>query len=277
MKLRACCKINIGLDVLRRRSDGYHDLHTVMVPVRGLFDVLDIEPSGCGEDIFSQTGIAVDCQPEQNLCIAAARLMRSRYGIGGMRISLEKRIPFGAGLGGGSSDCTAVIRAADRLFGLGLGDEELARCAAQLGSDTVFFLHDRAQFCQGRGEIMSPAEPLPAGMHLIVAKPAERVSTAAAYRGVKPAVPQVPLLQRLGRPMAEWQQCVVNDFERSVFAQYPRIAQLKESLTAAGAIYASMSGSGSACFGIFGSAEQADAWKPPFGDVFVHREQTGGD
>ena len=156
MILRANCKINLGLDVLRRRDDGYHELETVMVPVRGLADEVEVtrrEVPGVG---FRAEGLAVDCEPEQNICIKAFRLMHDRYGVDGVAIRLDKRVPFGAGLGGGSSDATAVVLALDELFGLRLPEEELIACAAALGSDTAFFVRNVPQLCTGRGEIMSP-------------------------------------------------------------------------------------------------------------------------
>lgn len=250
MKLHAACKINIGLDILRRREDGFHDLETVMVPVRGLYDTLDVEP--CEEGIrFAQSGIAIDCPDEKNLCVRAARLMQQHYGIAGVAITLDKRIPFGAGLGGGSSDATAVIRAIDSLYGLGLGSEELVARAAELGSDTAFFVHNTPQLCRGRGEVMEPIELPLAGLYLAVAKPEEGVSTAEAYASVRPAVPTVRLQEAIKRPISEWQGIVKNDFEGHILNNHPAIRELKEQLLQAGALYASMSGSGSAVFGLF--------------------------
>lgn len=249
MKVRANCKINIGLDVLRRREDGFHDLETVMYPVRGLFDEIEIVPSG--ELRFVQNGIAVDCPDDDNLCVRAYRLMQSRYGIGGATVTLDKHIPFGAGLGGGSSDATAVILAANELFGLSLSEEELLDAAATLGSDTAFFVRNTPQLCCGRGEILTPTELPLDGKYLVIMKPAEGVSTREAYSGVRPHLPETRLADALSRPVGEWSGVVKNDFEPHVFAAHPIIAQLKELLLAEGAEYASMSGSGSAVFGIF--------------------------
>ena len=142
MKLRANCKINIGLDVLRRRADGFHDVSTVMVPVRELYDRLEIEPAI--ETELVQLGLPVDCPPEDNICLRAWRLMHERYGAGPVRIVLDKRVPYGAGLGGGSADATAVVQGVDALFGLRLAEAELIDCAAALGSDTAFFVRNAA-------------------------------------------------------------------------------------------------------------------------------------
>lgn len=267
MKINANCKINIGLDVIRRREDGFHDLQSVMFPVRGLYDIIEVVVSE--ETNFISKGIVVDCPPEKNLCIKAARLMQDKYGAGNVTITLDKRVPFGAGLGGGSSDATAVIVAMNSLFKLNLSETELITAASTLGSDTAFFVRNTPQLCSGRGEIMTHiALPLE-GLWLVVVKPEEGVSTAEAYGGVRPAQPEIPLTERLQLPIDSWQGVVKNDFESHIFAAHPIIAQLKEQLLDAGALYASMSGSGSALFGLFDH-------KPKLklnSDFFIHIEQ----
>lgn len=250
MILHANCKINLGLDILRRREDGFHDLETVMFPVNALYDIVEVERVE-GSSHFEQQGLVVDCDAEDNLCMKALRLMQRLYGIGEARISLDKRVPFGAGLGGGSSDATAVILALNELYGLGLSEDRLVEVAAMIGSDTAFFVRNTPQLCTGRGEKMEPIELPLQGLYLAIAKPAEGVSTKEAYAGVKPAVPQVRLVEALKRPIAEWQGVVKNDFESHIFAAHPAIAALKQKMLDAGAVYASMSGSGSAVFGLF--------------------------
>lgn len=250
MILRANCKINLGLDILRRREDGFHDLETVMIPVPEVYDVVEVNRTeGCS--LFEQEGLTVDCNAEDNLCMKALRLMQRLYGVGGAHIRLEKRVPFGAGLGGGSSDATAVILALNELYELGLSEERLIEVAAMIGSDTAFFVRNTPQLCTGRGEKMTPIELPLQGKYLVIAKPAEGVSTKEAYSGVKPAVPEVCLAEALQRPIEEWQGIVKNDFEPHIFVAHPAIAELKKVMLDAGAIYASMSGSGSAVFGIF--------------------------
>lgn len=255
MKLHANCKINIGLDILRRRDDGYHELETVMLPVRELYDIVKVERCE-GPTTLTLQGIALDCPSEDNLCMRAARLMQQRYGAGNVSITLTKQTPFGAGLGGGSSDATAVIVAMNELFALGLDEEELIAAAAMIGSDTAFFVRNTAQLCRGRGEIMESIKLPLEGMYLAIAKPAEGVSTKEAYSGVKPAVPSVGLREALGRPVEQWREVVKNDFEPHIFAAHPAIAALKQTMYNAGALYASMSGSGSAVFGLFSEAPQ---------------------
>ena len=255
MILHANCKINLGLDVLRRRDDGFHDLETVMLPVREIFDVVEVVRVE-GDSSFEQRGIAVDCDAESNLCMKALRLMQRLYGVGDVRIVLDKRVPFGAGLGGGSSDATAVILALNELFALGLSEDELVDAAAMIGSDTAFFVRNTPQLCTGRGEQMRPIELPLEGLYLAIAKPVEGVSTKEAYAGVKPAVPQVSLTEALRCPIGEWRRVVKNDFEPHIFAAHPTIAELKNMMYEAGALYASMSGSGSAVFGLFEAQPQ---------------------
>lgn len=263
MLLKANCKINIGLDVLRRRTDGYHDLDTVMVPVADLYD--EVEVVRAPEDRFRALGLRIDCADGDNLCMKAVRLMRERYAAGPVAVTLRKRVPFGAGLGGGSSDATAVVLAMNELFGLGLPEPELVACAAALGSDTAFFVRNSPQRCTGRGERMEPFPLDLAGRTLVLAKPAACVSTREAYAGVCPAVPAVPLGDRLLRPLDTWQAEVKNDFEPSVFAVHPVVRAVKERLLEAGARFASMSGSGSAVYGIFDAAPDPASLRMPGG------------
>lgn len=260
MILKANCKINIGLDVLRRREDGYHDLSTVMIPVKGLYDDVEVVP--CDEpSSFHLLGIEIDCDPEQNICMKALRLMQQRYGIGEAKITLTKRVPFGAGLGGGSADGTMVILALNEIFSLGLDEAALIDLASELGSDTAFFVRNTPQLCEGRGEQMTPIMLNLAGCTLVLIKPDEGVSTREAYAGVTPSVPEISLVERLSAPIEEWQTCVKNDFERSVFTAHPRLKDIKEQLLAGGATYAAMSGSGSTIFGIFKDATKAEAFR----------------
>lgn len=270
MIVRANCKINLGLFVTRKRDDGYHELQTVMLPVRELYDVVEVERSeGMGVQ-FEGSGIEVDCPMDKNLCVRAARLMQERYGVGGVSIKLDKRVPFGAGLGGGSSDATAVVVAVNEIYSLGLDKPTLASLAAELGSDTPFFVYDTPQLCEGRGEIMTPVDVDLSGLWLAVAKPEnEGVSTKEAYSGIKPKMPSESLMALLSRDRNEWQGSVVNDFEPHIFAAHPTIKALKHKMLDAGAVYAAMSGSGSAVFGLFDKRPCLDLGN----DMFLHIEQ----
>lgn len=261
MILEACCKINIGLDVLRRRPDGYHDLETIMVPVRGLYDIVEVERNDNDMVHFTGKGIVIDCATEDNICLKAYRLMRERFGIGGVNITLDKRVPFGAGLGGGSSDGTAVIMALNDIFSLNLSEQQLIDLAAELGSDTPFFVRCSPQLCEGRGEIMRPIDIDLEGLWIAIVKPDVSISTREAYAGIRPEIPTTPLSQRITAPRSEWQECIKNDFEKSIFAAHPDLATIKKSLIAAGAVYAAMSGSGSAIFGLFESEASAETMR----------------
>ena len=258
MILKANCTLNLGLVILPRRADGFHDLETVMFPVAGLYDEVEVVRTAAPGAEFRAEGLAVDCPPEENICLKAFRLMQRHYGVDGVAIRLGKRVPFGAGLGGGSSDGTAVLLAVNELFALGLSDAELIARAAELGSDTAFFVRNTPQLCKGRGEVMEPFALNLKGMTLVIVKPGEGVSTREAYAGVRPRIPEVPLAERLGRPVAEWQGLVTNDFEEHIFAAHPAIRAAKERLLAEGAVYASMSGSGSAVFGLFAGHEKSE-------------------
>ena len=243
------CKINLGLNVVAKRQDGYHDLETIFVPVP-LCDILEMEPSDAFS--FSQDGIALDNAPEDNLCVKAYRLMQSRFpDMPAVRMRLEKHIPFGAGLGGGSSDAAFVMRGLRTLFSLPVEDDELAALSARIGADCPFFIYNRPAFATGIGDQLQPID-LDLGQYLFVlVKPDDYVSTREAYSGIVPTPSQVDLREAILRPIAEWKSLIRNDFERSVFPLHPTIAQAKEKLYAMGALYASMTGSGAALFALF--------------------------
>lgn len=256
METKACCKINIGLNVLRRREDGYHDICTLMYPVKELYDTVEVKRAD--RVSFSACGIAVDCRPEDNLCLKAYRLLNDEFGIGGAEIRLDKRIPFGAGLGGGSSDAAAVLRALNDIYGLNLSDEALELRAARIGSDAPFFVRGVPRICEGRGEIMALSPIDLSGMYLLMVKPPYGVSTRQAYSGIVPASPTQTLGLLLSQDVRTWKGNLSNDFEKTVFALYPELALLKNAMYEAGAVYAAMSGSGSTVFGLFYEKPKAE-------------------
>ena len=265
-------KINLGLNVVGRRPDGYHDIETVFYPI-GLCDVLSIEPSAtCTDYSFSTGGIPVGGDAEDNLVVKAYRLLQRECALPPVDISLEKRIPFGAGLGGGSADAAFMLRGLNELFALGLSADRLEQLAARLGADCPVFVRNKPVFATGIGNVFSPISLSLEGYTLLVVKPGVHVSTAEAYSRVTPRRPVEPLTQLLARPVDEWRGRVANDFEASVFALYPQIAAIKEALYRAGAVYASMSGSGSAVYGIFQSPPAEEALRA-FEGCFV----TGGE
>lgn len=258
MKAYPNCKINIGLNVVRRRDDGYHDLESVFVPVP-LCDELEINAS----ESFSlvQDGIDVGCYPEDNIVVQAFRLMKRECGprLPDVAIRLTKHIPFGAGLGGGSSDAAFTLRMLNELFALGLDNCRLRELAAKLGADCPFFVDNQPAYITGIGDKIEPLgfNPLQ-GYTLLMVKPDVAVSTAEAYGGITPrncrndiSLDAEPLTATLRLPPDQWQGVVVNDFEPSVLGNHPQLARIKKDIYAAGALYAAMSGSGSTIFGIF--------------------------
>lgn len=242
-------KLNIGLNILRKREDGYHDIDTLMVPYTGMRDVLEIVPSD--ELRMTLYGIPVDGDPMDNLCVRAWTLLAEDFNIAPVAIYLYKNIPSGAGLGGGSADASFTLLMLNEIFSLGLDNETLARYAARLGSDCPFFIFNRPMLCRGRGEVMTPFELDLSGYDIEVKVPDVHVSTREAYAGVTPGLPARPLETLLALPAGQWRGAVVNDFEPGIFAAHPQLAAIKEDMYRRGAVYASMSGSGSSIFGIF--------------------------
>jgi len=243
-------KINLGLHILSKRADGYHNIETVFYPI-DLCDALEIVPAEEGTTVFTPTGIPVDGRPEDNLVMRALSLLKEDYDLPEIAIYLRKQIPHGAGLGGGSSDGAFMIQLLNDFSGLHLSIEAMEAYARQLGSDCPFFIRNQPVFAEGTGSVFSPVSISLRGYHILVVKPTVSVSTKEAYAGVIPHQPDLPLKEVIRRPVSEWRNHLVNDFEPGIFAQYPEIGEIKQRLYAEGAIYASMSGSGSAVFGIF--------------------------
>lgn len=252
-------KINLGLHVTGKRPDGFHNLETVFFPV-GWSDVLEFVEAP--EVSFSTSGISITGDPESNLVMKAYRLFQKEFGLPALKIHLHKQIPFGAGLGGGSSDASFMLLMLNKTFGLNLSEEKLQDYAAALGSDCPFFILNKPVFATGRGEIMLPAEVRLNGMFILLVKPPVEVSTASAFRFVVPATPEVSLAEVLCLPVSEWKGKVVNQFESSVFKQFNEVGAVKDQLYNMGAVYASMSGSGSCVFGLFN--ELPEHWTTRF-------------
>ena len=275
-------KLNLGLNVLRKREDGFHDLETLFVPYFDICDTLEII---AGDD-FSRTSAAifgkyapemiaqglsedgklmitiarkegVDWDPLKDLTAKAYYILSEDFDLPPVKIFLEKTSPVGAGLGGGSADAAFALKMLNDLCGLGLDESRLASYAARLGSDCAFFVYDRPMIGEGRGEILTEIEAdfmegVLAKYDLQVLTPeGVAVLTKDAYGGIRPHLPEVPLREALVRPVEEWDGVLVNDFEETVFAKYPELAAIKRSLYDSGAVYASMSGSGSALFALY--------------------------
>jgi 4-diphosphocytidyl-2-C-methyl-D-erythritol kinase len=243
------CKINLGLGVIRKREDRYHDIETCFYPIPWT-DALEIVKA----DVFSFTssGNLIPGDPANNLCIKAYELLRRDLNLSPVAIHLHKIIPTGAGLGGGSSDGAHALRLLNVIFDLKLSIEKLNDYALQLGSDCPFFIEDKPMFGSGRGEVLHDVALDLSGRFIALVKPNEHVSTAEAYAGVIPASPLISIKEILEKtPFTQWRDHLKNDFEESVFKQHPVIGEIKQKLYQHGAVYASMSGSGSAVFGIF--------------------------
>ncbi|MBM3185565.1 MAG: 4-(cytidine 5'-diphospho)-2-C-methyl-D-erythritol kinase [Bacteroidetes bacterium] len=241
-------KVNLGLNILFKREDGYHEIETCMIPIP-FTDILEITESD--EFEFLQTGLAIPGNLNSNLCVKAFQLMKEKFAIPNVRIHLRKQIPMGAGLGGGSADAAYVLRGLNEMFELNVSTSELEILAAQLGSDCPFFIHNKAQIARGRGEVLSEIEINLIGKHLILLNPGIHVGTKEAYDGVQPRIPSNNIEDILSNSIEKWHNELVNQFEESILPKYPLIKELKDSLIDLGAVYASMSGSGSSVFGIF--------------------------
>lgn len=258
-------KINIGLNITSRRPDGYHNIETLFYPI-SLCDVLEIVPSQSNKTTLSITGMEIDGDVEQNLIMKAYRLLQSSHQLPAVEIHLHKVIPFGAGLGGGSSDAAYTLRMLRDMFALPLDDDKLAQCASQLGADCAFFIYNTPLLATGIGDEFASIDFTLKGKYILLVKPSISVPTAQAYSQVIPYLPDSPLSRRITTPIGQWRDNVVNDFEKSVFSIHPRIAAIKQRLYDMGAEYAAMSGSGSSVFGIF---NEACSYTTIFPDCFI--------
>jgi 4-diphosphocytidyl-2-C-methyl-D-erythritol kinase len=263
-------KINIGLNVIERRTDGYHTIETVFYPI-GIQDVLSVEPSEiCSDYSFSVSGIEVGGNPEDNLVIKALHLLRQEYEFPPVDISLKKQIPTGAGLGGGSSDAAFMLMAINELFTLDISNRKLQSLASKLGSDCSFFIKNKPVFATGTGNKFSSLRSSLQGKWLLLVKPDIHVSTAEAYAEIVPSIHEISLKEQIQQPISEWKRNITNDFEKTVFKRFPEIASIKQKMYDLGAVYASMSGSGSSVYGIFDE-------KPVYDNLFANQYVACGE
>lgn len=244
-------KINIGLRIVEKRTDGFHNIETVFYPIHGLYDCLEIHQSH--ELHFTNTGLHIDAPVEKNLCVRAWHVLHEYTAIPPVAIHLHKHIPFGAGLGGGSADAAFLLTALNSYFNLNISDSTLQELALQLGSDCPFFIQSKPVFAQGRGEIFSHCTIDLQTYYIVLVNPNIHVSTAQAYAGVKPTKRSQTMIHELNNKPHTWKGIIENDFEQSVFETFPAIKTAKDTLYELGAVYAAMSGSGSTVFGIFES------------------------
>lgn len=261
-------KINIGLNIVSRRNDGFHDIETIFYPIKGLCDILEIVPVPNQIDLinFRQTGLTLNEPDENNLCIKAYHLLNSYKELPPVTMHLHKQIPFGAGLGGGSSDGSHVLSLLNSISSNPLSKEKLSEIALQLGSDCPFFIYNSPCFATGRGEILSPIKLDLSGLHILLINPGLHVNTGKAYSLSNPKDPEKKLDSIIQSNRNDWRSLIFNDFEKVVFNIHPEIGAIKEELYSMGAVYAAMSGSGSTVFGLF--TEKPDYTKI-FSNYFV--------
>jgi 4-diphosphocytidyl-2-C-methyl-D-erythritol kinase len=254
-------KINLGLHITQKRKDGYHEIESCMVPIPlcdALEMVLDKKPS------WTVTGLEVPGDPKDNLILKAEKLLKKDYqGLPSLQIHLHKHIPMGAGLGGGSADGAFALKLMNNLFDLHLDDFFLEEYAAELGSDCPFFIENTPKIIRGRGEILEESAVSLQGSYLVLIHPGIHVGTKEAYAGVTPAQPKTPLEEVLA-DRSRWKKELVNDFEQSIFKNYPEIEAIKSRMYSAGAYYAAMSGSGSSVFGLFDQKPTLPGWPADF-------------
>ncbi len=245
-------KINLGLNITEKRPDGYHNLETIFYPIP-LEDALEACPrkEGPGCYSLSQSGLSIEGDAENNLVVKAYKLLDETYHLPPVDIYLHKHIPSGAGLGGGSADAAFMLKLLNRMYRLNLTDDQLEAYAARLGADCAFFVRNQPTYAEGIGNIFSPVELSLAGWQLLLVKPNIFVSTRDAFARIRPRHPERNLRDLINQPVESWKDYMINDFEESVFPQFPAIGDIKTELYRLGAVYASMSGSGSSVYGLF--------------------------
>lgn len=264
------CKINIGLNVIDRYSNGYHSLSTIFFPVNELRDAIEIFEISGSEVEFASNGIAIDCLSDANICIKAYNLIKEFHNIPSVSIILYKSVPIGAGLGGGSANGITVMRALNDMFELSISDDTMLSLAKRLGSDTSFFVINKPCYANCLGDNLSIIDLSLKGYYLSLIKPNYSVSTSDAYKGIITKTPLFDLRDILSLDISQWQSEVVNDFEASIFTILPCLDAIKKKFYDLGAIYSSMSGSGSTIYAISSFPIDLSQFS---GDVFCHQEQ----
>jgi len=245
-------KINLGLRITGKRNDGYHDIETIFYPV-GPYDALEFVTSDKpgDKDILITTGISTGCDPEENLVIKALRKLRENHSFPVLKVHLHKVIPVGAGLGGGSSDSSFLLKAINRRFELNISEQELRDISLELGSDCPFFIDGVPAFATGRGELLKPLTQFLSGFYIVLLNPGVSISTKEAYQNCTPGQPSESLVVLITHSITEWRQLILNDFEDFVFKKHSIIGEIKEELYNSGALFSLMSGSGSSVYGIY--------------------------
>jgi 4-diphosphocytidyl-2-C-methyl-D-erythritol kinase len=250
-------KINIGLNILRKRKDGYHDIETLFYPI-GMKDALEYVENGRNMVNFVNSGLKLDIDPEQNIVVKAYRILQETHVLPGLDIHLHKVIPSGAGLGGGSSDAAFLLKALNEHFDLNISKDKLKAIAGRLGADCSFFLENRPAYATGTGDKLEAFDFSLKGYFLVVIKPPFGVDTKSAYAGVVPTEYTLQFKKIIEGSVQEWTGKIKNDFETTLFVKFPDLGHLKGMLSDFGAVYTSMSGSGSSVYAIFGKEPDID-------------------
>ncbi len=249
------CKINLGLHILRKRSDGYHDLETVFYPIP-LCDALEIIKIGSSRKSptlpFSSSGLSIQDDNTSNLCVKAYKLLKKKFPkLPHIQMHLHKAIPSGAGLGGGSADAAFTLQLLNKLFGLKISKEQLMKYAGELGSDCSFFIINKPCYATGKGESLEEIALDLSSWKIVVVNPGIHIDTGQAFFNIKPVEPEQSIKETIAKPVEQWKYHLQNDFEKVIFQRYSEIVDIKDYLYSCGAVYASMSGSGSTVFGLF--------------------------
>jgi len=262
-------KINLGLNIVAKRIDGFHDIETCFFPI-GLCDILEFVKTD-EETVFQSSGLSIPGNPADNLCLIAWKLLAKDFNIPSVKIHLHKQIPIGAGLGGGSSDAAYMLKGLNNYFNLKLPVDTLKYYASKLGSDCTFFIENKPSFAVGKGEILNPISLNLEGYKIALINPGIHISTKEAYSAVVPRKPDKNLTDLLELPVIKWSGKIKNDFEDYALKKYPVIAEIKAKLTGLGAVFTLMTGSGSSVFGLF-EGSVPSSLKKEFPDSLVWLE-----
>lgn len=263
-------KINLGLDVVAKRPDGYHNLETVFypIPLEDVLEITTVKDANAPDYTFTMHNAVFEGDNNDNLVVKAYKILAADHKLPKVEMALYKNIPTGAGLGGGSADAAFALKMLNGIAGLGLSDDRLEEYAAQIGADCAFFIRNTPAYATGIGNILTPTTCNISGYTLVLVKPEIHISTKQAYSLVRPAAPETPLTEIAKLPVEQWKGLMKNDFEKSVFAAHPLMERIKEQLYEIGAVYASMSGSGSSFFGIFKEEQEVEKIKAQFPGMF---------
>jgi 4-diphosphocytidyl-2-C-methyl-D-erythritol kinase len=253
-------KINLGLSVIEKRSDGFHNLETVFYPIQWT-DALEVISSGDQPISLNTSGLSVDGDIANNLCYKAWELLAKDYTLPNLQAHLHKVLPMGAGLGGGSADAAFMLKMINEVANLGLTNEMLSNYASKLGSDCAFFIENKPVFADGRGDHFTPIELDLSNFYFVIVMPPVTVNTAEAYSWIRPQTPKFRIQESIKLPIVKWKDYLINDFEAPVIKKHPLIGEIKNRLYSEGAIYASMSGSGASVYGIFDAKPKLSQYK----------------